>query len=124
MKYSNSATYRVYFKRAHYYYIRTYFLENYFETCSNENPVDQDEDDTDLEEFDEEIDQTEQIFDFMTVPLFISLFSGSTIEPLYFVQITRKGADRYAVFPRTTSKQFDQEIPGSKNFRRYQSGLS
>ena len=116
MKYSNSAKYRVYFKRAHYYYIRIYFFENYFETCSNENAVDHGEDDTDVEEFDEEIDQTEQISDFMTVPLFTSLLSGSTIKPLYFVQITGKDTERYAVFPRTTSKQFAQEILGSRNF--------
>ena len=58
-----------------------------FEDCSNKNAVDNGEDDTDLEE----IDQTEQIFDFIIVPPFLSLFSGSTIEPLYFVQITGKG---------------------------------
>ena len=33
----------------------------------------------------------EQIFDFITVPPFVSLYSGSSIEPLYFVQVTRKG---------------------------------
>ena len=60
-----------------------------FDNCSNENTVDND--DTDLEVFDEETDQTEQIFDFITVPSFVSLFSGTTIELLYFVQITGKG---------------------------------
>ena len=37
--------------------------------------------------FDEEIDQTEQTFDFITVLPFTSLYSGSSIEPLYFVQV-------------------------------------
>ena len=44
-----------------------------------------------IEEFDEEINQTEQIFDFITVPSFVSLFFGSTIEAFYFVKITWKG---------------------------------
>ena len=95
-------------------YIRIYFLENYFENSSNENALDNGEDDADLEKFDEEIDQSERIFDFITVPSFVSLFSGSTVEPLYFVQITGKGVERYAVFPRTPSKQLAQEILGSR----------
>ena len=49
------------------------------------------EDDADLKEFDEEIYKTEQIFDSIIVPSFVSLFTGSTIQPLYFVQITGKG---------------------------------
>ena len=35
--------------------------------------------------FDGEVDQSEQIFYFVTVPSFISLFSGNSVEPLYFV---------------------------------------
>ena len=69
----------------------TFCLQFDFEDCSNENAVDSGEDDADLEEFDKEIDQTEQIFDFVIDPSIVSLFSGSTTEPLYFVQITRKG---------------------------------
>ena len=38
-----------------------------FENFSNENAAHNGEDDVDLEEIDEEIDQTEQIFDFITV---------------------------------------------------------
>ena len=32
-----------------------------------------------------------QIFNFITVPSFASLYSGSSIEPLYFVRVTGKG---------------------------------
>ena len=53
--------------------------------------VDNGEYDAYLEELGKDIDQTEQIFDFITVPSFVSFFSGSTIDPLYFVQITGKG---------------------------------
>ena len=62
-----------------------------FKPTKNENAVDNGEQDTDLEVFDEEIDQTEQISDFMTVSSFVSLFSGIKIEPFYLVQITGKG---------------------------------
>ena len=54
-------------------------------------PVDNGEYDAYLEELGKDIDQTEQNFYFITVPSFVSLFSGSTIDPLYFVQITGKG---------------------------------
>ena len=37
------------------------------------------------------VDKTEQILDFMEVPFFVSFFSGSQNEPLYFVQLTEKG---------------------------------
>ena len=40
------------------------------------------------EEIDEKIDQSQQIFEVITVPSFVSLRPGTTIEPLYFVQIT------------------------------------
>ena len=36
------------------------------------------------------IDKTEQIFDFLDFPLFVSLFSGNQNEPLYFVKFTEK----------------------------------
>ena len=62
-----------------------------FENCSNENAVDNDEDNADFGELDEEIDQTKQIFNFITVPSLVSLFSESTIELLSFVQITGIG---------------------------------
>ena len=54
------------------------------------------EDDVHLETFDEEINKIEQIFDFIIVLLFASLFSGSKIEPLYFLEIRGKGvAEEY-----------------------------
>ena len=34
------------------------------------------------------VDKTEQILDFIEVPSFVSLFSESQNEPLYFVQVT------------------------------------
>ena len=40
--------------------------------------------------FDGEVDQSEQIFYFVTVPSFISLFTGNFVEPLYFVKLTSK----------------------------------
>ena len=55
------------------------------EDCSNYNVVDNDEDDADLQEFDEDTDQIEQIFNFIIISPFDTFFFGSTIEPLYFV---------------------------------------
>ena len=40
------------------------------------------------------IDKTEQIFDFLDVPSFVSLFSGNQNKPFYFVQVTVKGTDQ------------------------------
>ena len=40
--------------------------------------------------FDGEVDQSEQIFYFVTVPSFISLFSGNSVEPLYFLKLISK----------------------------------
>ena len=37
------------------------------------------------------VDKMEQILDFIEVPSFVSFFSGSQNEPLYFVQVTEKG---------------------------------
>ena len=37
--------------------------------------------------FDGEVDQSEQIFYFVTVPSFISLFSGNSGEPLCFMKV-------------------------------------
>ena len=75
-----------------YLYDCTFCLHFDFENCTNED-VDVDVEDTSSEEelFDEEIDQMEQIFDFIIVLSFVSLYSGSSIEPLCFVQVTAKG---------------------------------
>ena len=40
----------------------------------------------------DEVDNAEQIFTFVDAPSFVSLFSGSPNEPLYFVKVTEKGA--------------------------------
>ena len=62
-----------------------------FENCAHEE-ADNNSDADELEDiFDEELDQSEQIFDFITAPSFVSLYSDNSIEPLYFVQITGKG---------------------------------
>ena len=71
-----------------------------FENYLNKDAVHYDNgDDNDSnceEEIDEEIDQSQQIFEFITVPSFASLPSGTTVEPLYFMQRTGKGdADIY-----------------------------
>ena len=64
--------------------------------------------------FDEQIDQTEQVFDFITVPSFVSLYSESSIEPLYFIQVTGKGvaeediSDPYGHFVAKDERYFQR----------------
>ena len=41
------------------------------------------------EEF--EGNRDEQIFDFVDIPSFVTLFTGANVEPLYFLKITEKG---------------------------------
>ena len=43
-----------------------------------------------IDNFDGEVDQSEQIFYFVTVPSFISLFSGNSVKPLYFLKLISK----------------------------------
>ena len=43
------------------------------------------------DECDEDIDQNQQIFDFVDVPSLMPLFTGNRAEPLYFVKVTEKG---------------------------------
>ena len=43
-----------------------------------------------IDNFDGEVDQSEQIFYLVTVPSFISLFSGNSVEPLYFLKLISK----------------------------------
>ena len=43
------------------------------------------------DECDKDIDQNQQIFDFVDVPSFVSLLTGNPAEPLYFVKVTEKG---------------------------------
>ena len=62
---------------------------------------------------DEEINQTYQMFEFVTVPSFVSLYSGNLIEPLYFVELTGKGvakkdmSDPYGHFISKDEKYFE-----------------
>ena len=39
------------------------------------------------------LDQNQQIFDFVDVSLFVSLFKGNPAEPLYLVKVAEKGTD-------------------------------
>ena len=66
-----------------------------------------------MEELVKEIDQTEQIFDFITVLPSVSLFSENTIELLSFVQITAKG-----VTEKDTSDPYGHFV--SKGMRYFQ----
>ena len=52
----------------------------------------------DLEEFDrcfldedQPIDREEQIFDFVQIPSFVTVFTGVSAEPLYFLKLVEKG---------------------------------
>ena len=63
-----------------------------FWNCTNEDAdIEVEDTNSEAELFNDEIEQTEQIFDFIIVSSFISLYSESSIEPLYFVQVTGKG---------------------------------
>ena len=67
-----------------------------FDECFKERDTADDDFPEDLEGFeddkcDEDIDQNQQIFDFVDLPSFVSLFTGNPAEPLYFVKITEKG---------------------------------
>ena len=49
----------------------------------------------DFEAFDDEIaevDREQQVSEFVETPSFVTLFTGSQVEPLYFVQVAEKGA--------------------------------
>ena len=70
-------------------------LEFYFQECSGDDArryselssldyYGDDDDEGDV------VDKTKQILDFIEVPSFVSLFSGSQNEPLYFVKVTEK----------------------------------
>ena len=89
-----------------------------FENCNCEAAyyaADVDDDGTGCEdENDEEIDQTKHIFKLITVPSFVSLYSGSSIEPLYFVHVTGKGvteedmSDPYGHFVQKGKRYFQR----------------
>ena len=75
------------------------WLQFKFKECLEENaplcsdiPCDDDFGDfNDVDDEDDEVDRTVQIFNFADVLSFVSLFSSSPNEPLYFVNVTKKG---------------------------------
>ena len=88
----------------------SFCLQSNFKECIKESLPNDVSLTDDVESYDESdddddgIDRTGQIFNFVDVPSFISLFSGSPNEPLYFVKIVEKGTtseditDRYGHF--------------------------
>ena len=37
---------------------------------------------------DADVDREQHVFEFVETPTFVTLFTGSQVEPLYFVQVT------------------------------------
>ena len=69
------------------------YIQFKFNKCSKEQEAADVDFLEDLEEFedDEDINQNQQMFDFVDVPSFVSLFTGNQAEPLYFVKVTETG---------------------------------
>ena len=63
--------------------------ENKDSECDLKGPSKDNEEYLDDEEF--EVNRDEQIFDFVEIPSFVTLFTGVNAEPLYFLKITEKG---------------------------------
>ena len=113
-------------------------LQFNFKECTKESLLNDVSLTDDVESYDESDDdddgidkRTEQIFNFVDVPSFISLFSGSPNKPLYFVKIVEKGAaseditDRYGHFISAGEmffKGFYLKLARSKNVgkKKYQ----
>ena len=71
------------------------------------------DEDFDGETFD--ADQDEQIFEFVEVPSFVTLFTGITAEPLYFVQLKEN-----RISEKKLSDAYGHVIfPGEKYFKGY-----
>ena len=71
------------------------FSECYYHSSTNDamisatmNEYESDEEEQDDDNY---IDRSQQMFDFVEVPSYISLITGNTIKPLYFVKVTEKG---------------------------------
>ena len=64
-----------------------------FGECENDSKEEHSEVEIDDYFADEELDsnQEEQIFDFIEIPSFATLFTGVSSEPLYFVKVFSKG---------------------------------
>ena len=71
------------------------FSECYYHSSTNDamisatmNEYESNEEEQDDDNY---IDRSQQMFDFVEVPSYISLITGNTIQPLYFVKVTEKG---------------------------------
>ena len=63
----------------------------------------------------DDADRDEQIFEFVQVPSFVTLFTGSNTEPLNFVQVTEKG-----ISEKKLSDPYGHVIlPGERYFKGY-----
>ena len=86
-----------------------------FQNCSNfEEEISEDLDDLDM--FDDENAegiQEQHVFEFVEAPSFVTLLTGSQVEPLYFVQITEKGVAE----SRLSDKCSHVILPGEKYFK-------
>ena len=84
-----------------------------FKNFCNENLSDDNDDDDTPCDNEEDVDCTDQIFEFITVPSFVSLYTGSSLEPLFFVKLTGKGiaernlSDPYGHFIVEGEKYFE-----------------
>ena len=82
-----------------------------FENCNDADDIDNEGTGCE-DENEEEIDQTEHIFEFITFPSFVFLYSRSSIEPLYFVQVRGLGvaeedmSDPYGHFVQKGERYF------------------
>ncbi len=68
-------------------------LDLKFDECANNGSSTATDDDIGFynDDDDDGVDRSEQVFDFIEVPSYVSLFTGNRNEPLYFVQINEKG---------------------------------
>ena len=91
-----------------------------FENYLNKDAVHYDNgDDNDSnceEEIDEEIDQSQQIFEFITVPSFASLPYGTTIEPLFYAKNWKRWC-RYLLIQNISDPYGHFIAKGEKYFR-------
>ena len=81
------------------------YLQFDFKHCSNIEKENVD-DLEDIEVFDYEdadVDREKQVFEFVETATFITLFTGSQVKPLYFVQVTEKGMPNQSYPIRTVT---------------------
>ena len=63
-----------------------------FDECYKEEEDPPSDNAIDNDEQDEDVDKNQQMFYFVDVPSFVSLFTGHPAEPLYFAKVVEKGA--------------------------------